>query len=189
MGIDHGNYAHWRLPKSGITMLCKALVTGLISVQTLSVRIRDITCVGNVVTNVPDHIGPNQASCFQCRFTSKKQHFVCYPTHKISNAKQAQTQCISISLLFLAVLKPLVKVQHCCRLLPAVGTWPLHSHVAVACIMFSAPSPGHGDTMQWQRGLPLVSVAGKVSSGLGRWRPSRGSNEVLLGDLMGILQM
>lgn len=119
MGIDHGNYAHWCLPKSGITMLFKALVTGLIGVQTLSVRIRDITCDGNVVTNVPDHIGPNQASCFQCRFTSKKQHFVCYPTHKISNAKQAQTQCISISLLFKSAA--LLQAAACCRyLIPAL---------------------------------------------------------------------
>lgn len=43
----------------------------------------------------------------------------------------------------------------------------------------------HVDMLQWQRQLPLVSIAVKVFTGLERWRPAQGSNEVLLGNLGG----
>lgn len=155
MGADPGYYAHWHLPKSGITMLCKALVTGLISVQTLSVRIRDITCDRGVVTDVSHHIGPNQASRFQCRFTSKKQHFVCYPTHVISNAKQAQTQrfSTSVSCCFEALSKSaaLLQAAACGQyLIPALYTWQsltlcsvLHLH------SMGTPCSGRGSCHCW----------------------------------------
>lgn len=98
---------------------------------------RVTTCDWDVVSNLLHHVGPNQASCFDCRSTSRKRYFIYCLTYIICNTNQAQTQCISIHISFLAILRPLIKMQHHCRLLPRCAcTRSVHLHVTVTCIIF-----------------------------------------------------
>lgn len=95
MGFDHSYCTHLHLPKTWITVLYKALVTALISVQTLSVRLSDLTCDWYMVTNMLHHIEPNQATWFDCRFTSREWYLICYPTYITSNAKRAHLSVLA----------------------------------------------------------------------------------------------
>lgn len=109
------------------------------------------------------YIGPNQASCFDCRFTSRMWYYFTYYhlTYITSNANQAQTQHISISVLIPAILRSVIKMQHHCRQLPAVSTlistlahaWSVCLHVAVTCIFFQCcVSTAHGPHAAVARG-------------------------------------
>ena len=176
MRTDHSYCAHLHLPKTWTNVLCKALVMDFISVRTFWVRMRVITCDRDVV-NMLHHTGPDQASSFDCRLASRKHYFTHYLTYITSNANQAQTPCISISVCFLA--------HHHCRLLPAVSTQISTLACGSHLHFFQCSSPQQVDVLWWQRELPLVSATVKVSAGLERWRPPQGNNEALFGDLRG----
>lgn len=133
------------------------------------------------------YIGPNQASCFDCRFTSRMWYYFtyCHLTYITSNANQAQTQHISISVLIPAILRSVIKMQHHCRQLPAVST--LISTLAHGLVSVLA----HGSHLHffsvlclhstWSTCCQWQEVAVKVITGLERGRPLSTSLDDLRG--------